>query len=93
MNPPYGNEIKEWVKKAREEADAGALVICLVPARMDTEWMWKYCSRSELRFLPGRLKFSNAGPATFPSMLVIMRQSDNEISKLFWNVREPDGLG
>ncbi len=93
MNPPYGNEIKDWMKKARKEADKGALVVCLIPARMDTGWMWNYCRRSELRFLPGRLKFSNYGAATFPSMLVIMRESDEEFNDLFWDVREPNGLG
>ncbi len=93
MNPPYGNEIKEWMRKTRKEADGGAIVVCLIPARMDTGWMWNYCRCSELRFLPGRLKFSNYGVATFPSMLVIMRNTDSKISELFWDVREPNGLG
>ena len=33
MNPPYGREIKKWMRKARESAQAGATVVCLVPAR------------------------------------------------------------
>jgi hypothetical protein len=38
MNPPYGKVIIEWMQKARASADAGATVVCLVPARTDTEW-------------------------------------------------------
>lgn len=34
MNPPYGREIKDWMAKARREADKGATVVCLVPARL-----------------------------------------------------------
>lgn len=37
MNPPYGKEIKAFMKKAYESAKAGAIVVCLVPARTDTE--------------------------------------------------------
>ena len=92
MNPPYGRAIKDWMAKARSEADNGAIVVCLVPARTDPEWMWNYCRRSELRLLPGRLRFSQAGPATFPSMIVIMRKTDNKYSDLFWDVRAPDGV-
>lgn len=36
MNPPYGREIDRWVKKAWEESVKGALVVCLLPARVDT---------------------------------------------------------
>ena len=32
MNPPYGREIERWVKKAFESAQAGATVVCLLPA-------------------------------------------------------------
>lgn len=41
MNPPYGrgdNGIEPWVRKARGEAVGGALVVGLLPARVDTEW-------------------------------------------------------
>jgi phage N-6-adenine-methyltransferase len=36
MNPPY-EEIKLWMKKAYEESMKGALVVCFVPARVDTD--------------------------------------------------------
>jgi len=38
MNPPYGREIRKWMRKAYESAQAGATVVCLVPARTDTNW-------------------------------------------------------
>lgn len=77
MNPPYGKTIGLWTAKAREAADAGATVVCLVPARTDTRWFHNSCLGSELRFVRGRLKF-NDGPkgAPFPSLLVVMRPND-----------------
>jgi phage N-6-adenine-methyltransferase len=72
MNPPYGDEIKHWVRKAHESAQAGATVVCLVPARVDTGWWWEHCRHAEVRFLRGRLKFGDADTsAPFPSALVI----------------------
>ena len=71
MNPPYGKEIKDWIKKAFKEAKKGATVVCLIPARTDTKYWHDYCFKGEVRFLKGRLKFSNAGSAPFPSAVVI----------------------
>lgn len=72
MNPPYGQAIGAWVAKARLSARAGATVVCLLPARVDTGWWWDHCRYGEVRFLRGRLKFggSPAG-APFPSVVVI----------------------
>jgi phage N-6-adenine-methyltransferase len=42
MNPPYGKEIGKWVKKAYEEAKCGLTVVCLLPARTDTDWFHRY---------------------------------------------------
>lgn len=72
MNPPYGREIGRWMQKAYESALAGATVVCLVPARTDTEWWHRFAMRGEVRFIRGRLKFggaSNAAP--FPSAVVV----------------------
>lgn len=77
MNPPYGRGIGDWVRKASESARAGALVVCLLPARTDTAWAHDYIFKSgscasELRFIRGRLKFGGGeNSAPFPSMLVI----------------------
>ncbi len=83
MNPPYGREIKKWVKKAHDEALKGATVVCLIPSRTDTQywhdWIFPaqkagYC---EIRFLKGRLKFGNAkNSAPFPSAVIVYKKED-----------------
>jgi len=73
MNPPYGRTIDLWVEKAYESAQAGALVVCLVPARVDTAWWWDYCRYGEVRFLRGRLHFDDGDDAApFPSAVVVL---------------------
>ena len=72
MNPPYGREIKAWMRKAYEESQRGATVVCLVPARTDTAWWHDYAMKGQIRFLRGRLKFGNAKhSAPFPSAVVV----------------------
>jgi phage N-6-adenine-methyltransferase len=71
MNPPYGREIGKWMKKAWEESQKGALIVCLVPARVDTRWWQEYASKGYVHFLRGRLKFGTArNSAPFPSAIV-----------------------
>jgi phage N-6-adenine-methyltransferase len=71
MNPPYGREIKAFMKKAYEESLKGATVVCLVPSRTDTEWWHRYARRGHIVFLRGRLKFGgSANSAPFPSAIV-----------------------
>jgi len=74
MNPPYGCEIGKWMRKAVRESKRGSTVVCLVPARTDTEWWHKYALRGEIRFIRGRVRF-RGGKATapFPSAIVIFR--------------------
>lgn len=75
MNPPYGREISRWMKKANEAANDGATVVCLVPARTDTNWWHEYAIQHEVRFIRGRLKFGDAkNSAPFPSAVVVMRK-------------------
>lgn len=73
MNPPYGDEIPRWIKKAYDSACEGyATVVCLLPARVDTRWFHGYCLAGEVRFIPGRIKFvGSEDPAPFPSMVVV----------------------
>jgi len=74
LNPPYGRTIKDWVAKADYESKQGATVVCLVPARTDTNWWWDYCQHHEVRFIRGRLKFGNQpNAAPFPSAVVVMK--------------------
>jgi phage N-6-adenine-methyltransferase len=77
-NPPYGREIGKWVKKSWEESQlSNTTIVLLIPARTDTKYFHDYIwKRAEIRFIRGRLKFTNESgqsfdPAPFPSMLVI----------------------
>ena len=75
MNPPYGREIGKWIKKAYEEYEKGAIVVCLIPARTDTRYWHDYIfPHAAIRFLKGRIKFENGNKpqsAPFPSAVVI----------------------
>ena len=72
MNPPYGRTIKQWMKKAYESSLTGATVVCLVPARTDTNWWHDYAIKGEIEFIKGRLKFGGSkNPAPFPSAVVV----------------------
>lgn len=72
MNPPYGRGIGAWVKKAYETAQEGTPVVCLLPARTDTQWWQDYCTKGLIHFVRGRLKFGDGqNSAPFPSAIVI----------------------
>ena len=73
-NPPYGRTIKDWVRKAYEESTKpNTTVVMLLPARTDTAFFHDYIyhKAKEIRFIRGRLHFNGAGPAPFPSMVVV----------------------
>ena len=72
-NPPYGRELPKWIKKAHDEAEKGALVVMLIPARTDTRAFHDYIyHQAEIRFLRGRIRFvGSKWNAPFPSMVVI----------------------
>ena len=74
MNPPYGREIGDWMRKAYESSLGGATVVCLVPARTDTAWWHDYAMKGEIDFIRGRLKFGDAkNSAPFPSAVVVFK--------------------
>ena len=59
LNPPY-SQIGSFIKKAYEESQKGATVVCLIPSRTDTKYWHDYCMKAlEIRFIKGRLKFGN----------------------------------
>jgi site-specific DNA-methyltransferase (adenine-specific) len=74
-NPPYGRQIKDWVRKAN--LARGGVVVLLIPARTDTSYFHDYIyNQSEIRFIRGRLKFGDGkNPAPFPSMLAIFKNN------------------
>ena len=95
LNPPYGREISKWIKKSYEESlQPDTTVVCLIPARTDTGYFYNYCSKGEIRFLKGRIKFINRmlpswredgnfkiTGAPFPSCIVVFgKLSKNTIS-------------
>ena len=70
VNPPY-SQLLRWVEKSIEQHQKGKSVILLIPARTDTKsFRLLYEYGSEITFITGRLRFNEAGPAPFPSMLV-----------------------
>jgi phage N-6-adenine-methyltransferase len=72
MNPPYGRTIGLWMRKAYEESQRGALVVCLVPARTDTARWHDYATKGQVTFIRGRLKFGgHVNSAPFPSATVV----------------------
>ena len=75
LNPPYGRAIGRWLATAWLESCKGKLVVCLIPSRTDTRWWHDFVMKAdEIRFLRGRLKFSNhKNSAPFPSAIVIFR--------------------
>lgn len=76
MNPPYGPDIYHWMKKAYDECrENGALVVCFVPARVDTAWWHEFAAKAtDIRFPKGRVTFEGAtAGAPFPVAVVIFR--------------------
>lgn len=103
-NPPY-SDISSWTKKAVTEAYRGVTIVMLIPSRTDTKYFQNdilrysvlspesknFTIETELRFVPGRLKFGNRAlpswtedgthklsPAPFPSVVVIWRRKKKE---------------
>lgn len=74
MNPPYGREIKDWLKKAYEEGQKpNTTVVCLIPARTDTKYWHNYVMKAQaVYFVKGRLKFGDSNnSAPFPSAVIV----------------------
>lgn len=90
INPPYGREIINWVKKAFIEHKKGVSIVMLLPSRTDTTWQHDYifAEAKAICFIRGRLKFQNRllpsytqggkhkiSSAPFPSQLVVFANS------------------
>lgn len=77
MNPPYGRDIKYWIRKAYEASKKGATVVCLIPSRTDTAWWHDYVMKGEITFIRGRVQFELPGSildnAPFPSAVVVFK--------------------
>jgi phage N-6-adenine-methyltransferase len=79
MNPPFGHGIGKWVRKAFEASRSGAVVVCLLPARVDTSWWHDYVKHAtEIRFIRGRMRFSgHSVNAPFPCALVVFDRHED----------------
>ena len=69
MNPPYGRDVKQWVRKLVESYSYGFVTeaVALLPARTDTQW-WQLLRDYPVCFVTGRLRFGgNRNLAPFPS--------------------------
>jgi transcriptional regulator with XRE-family HTH domain len=77
VNPPYGRELKIWIKKCHDEYYSGRVKTCiaLIPARPDTNaWHQYIADKADVFMLRGRLKFGADGggeAAPFPSAIVV----------------------
>ncbi len=62
MNPPYGRALPIWIRKAFEESQKGATVVCLIPARFDPKYWHDYCfPHGLIAVTEGRIKFEMNG--------------------------------
>lgn len=74
MNPPYGDEIGRWMRKAyRESQWTPTPVVCLIPARTDTEfWHGQVMKAHYVHLVKGHIHFgSSEAGAPFPSAIVV----------------------
>lgn len=78
LNPPYGRELRKWVKKAYEESlkKHDGYIVLLIPARTDTSYWHDFIfGKAQINFLRGRIKFElhgeSKGTAPFPSAIII----------------------
>lgn len=82
VNPPYGREIKHWIRKCYEESlKPNTVIVALIPARTDTSYWHDYIfgKAFDIRFLRGRVKFENINgealnSAPFPSAVVVFKK-------------------
>jgi site-specific DNA-methyltransferase (adenine-specific) len=81
VNPPYDRKNKEaFVLKGIEEHKKGKTVVFLLPVSTSTKLFHEHIlpNNPEIRFLKGRLKFSNNKAGSFDSMIVIFSHEDTD---------------
>src|SRR3990167_8577547 len=90
-NPPYGRQIRAWLRKCCAAGDdRDTTIIALVPARTDTRWWHESVyTANRICFWRGRLKFRGApSSAPFPSALVYWGRRP----EMFRSVFSPYGM-
>jgi phage N-6-adenine-methyltransferase len=90
MNPPYGGNTGKWIKKAKESAEKGSVVVCLIVSSTDRSYWHDYIFpyAKQIRFIRGRLSFGNAkNTAPFASAIVIFSPYTNYDKRLvYYNI-------
>jgi hypothetical protein len=85
LNPPYGSQLRSWIKKLAEHGNG----VALVPARTEVEaWFWPHVwdAADAVLFIKGRLYFhrpdgSTEGNAGHGSVLAAYGQKNVEALK------------
>lgn len=87
MNPPYGDVISQWTTRLVDEYNAGSVTeaLALLPGRIDTQWFQPLFD-FPICCIRGRLKFSGADAATFPSVVVYMGENKKRFIEVFSKV-------
>jgi hypothetical protein len=84
-----GRTIGLWMRKAFDSFKEGATVVCLVPARTDTNWWHDYAMKGEIEFIKGRLKFGgHKNSAPFPSAVVAFDDRVRMWKHNYWDARQ-----
>jgi phage N-6-adenine-methyltransferase len=83
-NPPYGRDIKKWVKKAVIHTWDGVTTVMLIPVRSNTVWWHQLCIPfGEIRFVKGRPKFGGADKGLpWPLAVVVFRGKPSIIAEV-----------
>src|SRR5208282_5631268 len=76
INPPYDGHLDAWMAKILQEYKAGATIVCLIPARLESKWFrvaWDYAKY--IAFSYGRIHFELNGievkRTTFASAIAV----------------------
>lgn len=88
-NPPYGRDVKKWVRKAYEQSKRNTTTVLLIPCKTNTNW-WHdlIIPFAEVRFIRGRVRFIQNGiqytnAYVWSLAFIIFRPHVNDELKLF----------
>jgi len=82
VNPPFGGNTADWIRKALLESKNGSLVVCLIVSSTDRSYWHDYIFpyAAQIRFVRGRLKF-NQSPTTAPFASAVVVFTDKTTYK------------
>lgn len=89
LNPPYGREISQWIRRTIKSLSDCNSITLLLPARTDTRWFFDLVQNNyekHIYFLKGRIKFSGKGSAPFPSVIVHLKPNPGLTSVKFVSI-------